>query len=122
MKLSRLGETHADLFFKLSRKRRLYRLVPFDAAARKEPAWPVAVAHEEHAVLAIDHHSLRAERKSAPHPPKWTRHFGKAAHWRRGRFLRSQSYLQFLTRRRVALYRQFRSHAEECVALHGRRA
>ena len=88
MKLRRLGEVHADLFFKLSLKRRLDRLVPFDAAAREEPAWPIAVTHEKHAVLAVDHHPLRAERKPSPHPPERTQHFGKAAHRRRGRFLR----------------------------------
>ena len=51
MELRRLGEAHADLLLELSGKRRLDRLVPFDAAAGEEPARPIAVAHEKHAVV-----------------------------------------------------------------------
>src|SRR6185437_11268912 len=83
-----LGGRRIDQLKKLSLKRRLDRLVPFHAAAREEPAWPIAVTHEEHTVLVIDHHPLRAERKPSPHPPERTQHFGKAAHRRGGRFLR----------------------------------
>src|SRR6476660_3070887 len=85
MELSRSGEAHADLFFKLSSKRRLDRLVPFHAAAREEPSRAVAVAHEEHPVLAIDHHPLRAEREPSPHPPARTQY--EARDWKRRWFL-----------------------------------
>src|SRR4029077_54864 len=117
MKLRWLSETHADLFFKLPRKRRLDRLVPFDAAAWEEPAWPVAVAHEEHAVLAIDHHPLRAQGEPPPPPPEGTQHFGKTAHRRRSRFLRCQRNLQSLAPLHAPLYRRLCRHAEECTSL-----
>lgn len=88
MELSGRDKAHANLLLELSRKRRLDRLIPFDAAAGKEPAGPIAVPHEEDAGRAVDDDALRAERQPAPHPPERTQHLGQSPHRERGRLSR----------------------------------
>ena len=53
------------------------RLAPFDAAAGKPPARPIAVPHQQHAAFGVDHRALRAEREPTPHAPERPEHRGQ---------------------------------------------
>ena len=69
VQLGLAGERHAHLFLELPGERHQQRLAPFDPAAGKPPARTIAMAHQQHAALGVDHRTLRAERQPAPHAP-----------------------------------------------------
>ncbi|ODS01435.1 hypothetical protein AUC69_06730 [Methyloceanibacter superfactus] len=70
MQHGRPGQGHAHLLLKLARQRLLQRLAPFDPAAGEEPARPVAVPHQEHAILRVDDDPLRTERHAPAQTPE----------------------------------------------------
>jgi hypothetical protein len=81
VQLDGTSDAYADLLLQLADERGLERLAPFDAATREPPARPVAVTHEQHAALTVDHRPLRAERDPAAHPPDRPEHGGQQRGW-----------------------------------------
>jgi hypothetical protein len=75
-KLAKLlsGKRHANLFFQFAGERHQQRLAPFDPATGKPPSRTIAMPHQQHPALGIDHRALRAERQPAPHAPDRPEH------------------------------------------------
>ena len=63
--LRRTREDHAGFLFELARQRLQHRLALLHAATRKMPARPIAVANQQHAVLAVHDDALGTHGQSA---------------------------------------------------------
>ena len=63
--LRRGGQLHPDFLLQLAGERLGDRLVLLDAAARHVPTRPIAVPHQQHALLRIQHHALCAHGQAA---------------------------------------------------------
>jgi hypothetical protein len=61
MKLWRPCDDDPRLFLHFARKGGFRGLSPLDTASREMPSWPVAVAHEQDALIIVDDDALRAK-------------------------------------------------------------